>query len=208
MRKKNFQRTANLTLLSLICLFAWGCSSGTDSASQPSVNPNTPKTAAAQTQNPLVGVWFGTPTLNRVTLQSKIDQAADPNEKQQLQVMAQSFLSIRVGAKFGDDGSMVFDVEMQGVDGQYHRDSSQGSWQLVSFDDHTMVIEKTEEYADGSTTTQQDRYNFINDNANFAMSLPTAPALKECNPIILFERTNVDDPAKVAEQPGSNGQFQ
>lgn len=197
----------------VVLLLIGGCNSASETG-QNETTADEPLTAsksggtvtpASQSNSPLVGAWFGTATLNRVTLQNKLDSIRDPAVKAQLESMAKSFLSIKVGAHFEANGKMEFEVEMQGVNGQYHRDSSTGTWKTLNLDGETLTIEKIEQLADGSTVTKTDNYNFINNFQQFAMTLPTAPELKDCNPIILFYKQDLSGGTpKVADRPGDN----
>ena len=193
-------------------LFLFGCNNSSQPPTESNsssekeakvASENSPAGSHQSAANPLVGTWLGRAVLNQEMLQAKLDSISDPQEKNQLNQMVQSFLSTQMGAEFTKDGKLVFDIEMKSMDGVTLRDSSWGTWKTMKQNQEFIIIQKTESFSDGSSESKVERYDFVRDQNHFVMTVTTAPALQECQAMIMFERRylNPSTAPKVAGRP-------
>ena len=79
-----------------------------------------------------------------------------------------------------------------------------GTWQITQVEDDGFVVEISERHVDGSVSTSQKVYKFYDDGNHFAVSIPMEDILGECNPLIIFERQNLNEEGVLAENPSGN----
>lgn len=176
----------------------------------------------------IVGIWYGVATIDQQKLQTKLNSIDDPAKKTELEQVANSFLTTHMGAEFSENGELKFDLEFRAVNGQLLEGTSWGTWKLVNQTDEFIIIEKTENFDDGTSETKLVRYDFRkNEGRNtatgqfakssgsntgisnespdqFEFAYPH-PDLLDCQPMIVFERRSFDQAKtpKVADQNSS-----
>ena len=187
----------------LLVLLAVGCSNDANEKTSGPEDQTASKSAPESTHVPgsrLVGNWYGKATLDQAKLIQKLDSISDPQQRDQLEAIAQIFLTTEIGARFSADGQMGMEVEIR-PGGQTIRDSTTGVWSVVSETDNAIMIETQEQGPGGGVETTQSRYQFVDGGAYALMVAPAADELADCNPLFVFEKAvlNTEPNERIAE---------
>lgn len=176
--------------------------------SNPAVSDSTSQTAATgdssvqSATEKATGIWLGGAYLDQTKLQELAATKTDA-EGQALMQRAQSFLSTVMAIEFAANGEMVNEVEITPHGMQTIVEASAGTWKVVEADAERMVVETETETADGTMAKDQKVYNFYADGNHFALQVPYDEELNQCEPLIIFERQNIEGTV-VAEVPPTN----
>ena len=193
---RSFYRPSTKLLVGLVVMMGiWGCAKAPkeETRQQPEVPVVSPKSQVAQSKqvnpdvvNKLVGVWLGTATLDEPVFEKALSQLSNGNRKLALS-QARSFLSTVMAIEFRKDGSIESEVEIVTVDGDTIRDTSTGAWQLVESVGDQVRLEMQENQSDGSITTDQKVYQFVENN-KFVLKVPVSDQLTRANARLIFVR--------------------
>ena len=182
-------------------LVADGCSRPTTGErSQASRGHAAPASSIAPTNASIdmVGIWLGKASLDRTALGQYLNTLTDAGERARIEEMAKSFESIAIGMEFRGDGMMEAEVEILPANSAPIRETTTGTWNLVSSDDRGIEILCAEQ-VDGETVKQSLRYDLKMDKDHIATIAPVGIELQPFQPRFEFERRLETD---VAEQPG------
>lgn len=182
--------SATRTLLILLLL---GTIVGCAKTPEKPVDSDEALTKSASSQL-LVGTWWGKAQLNQQKLDSKINSLADPNQRNMLVSLSQTFRTTEIGAEFSSDGGMVLDIEIRPVGRGSLRDSTTGNWKAIEEFSDAVVIETTEHLPNGGTETSRMRYQFSDGGQVAVMVAPTSSELADCDPVFVFRRVEPPTP--------------
>ena len=179
------------------CLIVAGCNSGSkladgestrltnsDSTQTSSTRIRNPKTLdTAESRSQLAGIWHGVAILDQQKLQNKLAQVKDSTVRDAIELMANSFSTMRFTARYAPNGVFSYDITIN-----QHADSSKGTWKIVTENDQTVTISIKEELRDGSQVSKQDTYQYIGGFNKFRMDVPVAVQLRDLDCHLLFQR--------------------
>jgi len=192
--------------------FAVGCGSGDSTGARNETSLETTAEATCKTSSvrdqireQLVGVWLGGAYIDEVVLAEKLKNYS-PQESEEILRQAQYFAGTIMAIDFKSDGSLINDIEISSPSGQRQREEGHGTWRIAQVADDGFVVEISEQHEDGSVSQSQKVYKFYDDGNHFAVSIPLANLLGECNPLIIFERQNMDTEEVLAKASANSTQ--
>jgi hypothetical protein len=156
-------------------------------------------------ESPLVGVWLGTAGLDEGLLQRKMDSLPDEESRAKLLSMARTFSSTYVGLQFDPDRNLEMDMIIEQPDGTPIRDRSSGTWEIAQVDGKSVTVH-LHETIEGKTESSTKCYVF-QDNDQFVLIPAVVPDLRDCNPVIVFVRESLADPAETASSEQQENKF-
>ena len=191
--------TWSIVLISSMAMSsALGCGSGDSDNANRNAQPDVHKSAANKStavkdriREQLVGVWLGGAYLDEDLLAQKLKDLT-PEESEEILRKAQYFAGTIMAIDFRSDGSLENEIEIVPPNGQPQRERGLGTWKIAQIADSGFVLEIAEEHVDGSITKSQKVYKFYDDGNHFAVSIPLEDLLGECNPLIVFERQDLE----------------
>ncbi len=186
-------------VLATSTLFSWGCGKSADNPAKDAAKDDS--SASLNTDQRLVGAWYGKASLNQELLQKKLNAISDPVQREMLANIAKTFQTTEIGADFGANGEMTLDIQIQTA-GQLLRDSTRGTWRTVKVQDNAVFVETTEPLPQGGSETNQARYQFEQNGRVAIMVAPTSAQLADCHPVFVFERVESASVADGAD-PGA-----
>ena len=143
--------------------------------------------AGIQLQQVLVGVWLGEAYLDAKLVEEKL-QSLPPQRQQEVVQHARAFLSTVMAIDFRSDGTMENEVELKSLDGQPLREGGTASWRVIEANDDRLLVETSEQLADGTTTVDKQLYRVYPDGNRMALVVLLNDDLGSCNPMIVFAR--------------------
>lgn len=149
--------------------------------------------------NPLVGSWLGTATLDSGLLQQKLARVAD-EERGRLQKIAEIFLTYQVAMDLYSDGRLGMVVQFA-LDGKEQLVSATGTWKIVERDDESVVVELVEQMEGQTANTSQVRIMIHPDGQQIARPAELDEQLAVCEPMFVFNRI----PEDFLQQATANG---
>jgi hypothetical protein len=154
-------------------------------------------TEAADSKS-LAGVWYGSGGFNEKLVAAKM-RSMGPVQAVQLQQIARDLLATEIAISFAADGSLEMDIEIEHVDKPKLKEGARGRWKLLSQNGDDVVVQVTLNQLDGSTQTNELKFQFVNDANHLAMVAPVGPELSDCEPVFVFRRTDITEVASVPE---------
>lgn len=153
------------------------------------------------TDNPLIGSWLGSATLDSALLQQKLERVSE-EERAQLQKMAEIFLTYQVAMDFYSDGQLSMVVQFA-LEGQEQLVSATGSWKIIQRDEDSAIVELVEQIEGKEPNTSQVRIMIHPDGQQIARPAELDPQLAVCEPMFIFNRIPEDflQQVDVAGQP-------
>lgn len=140
--------------------------------------------------NPLVGSWLGTATLDSGLLQQKLARIPD-EERGRLQKIAEIFLTYQVAMDLYSDGRLGMVVQFA-LDGNEQLVSATGTWKVVQRDEESMVVELVEQIEGQTANTSQVRIMIHPDGQQIARPAELDEQLAVCEPMFVFNRIPED----------------
>jgi hypothetical protein len=139
--------------------------------------------------------------LDRPALDAFLLNLPDPEQRARIAEMARSFESVSIAMEFRSDSTMEIEIEILPVDSPPIRESTMGTWKVVSCDATSISVRCTESLDEGRIEEQVLRYEVSADKNLLTTEAPVGEELRSFRPRFEFER-RID--TKVAEQPAED----
>lgn len=191
-------RRAMVWLAVALLASAGGCSSKNDSSVNSGLaGSKVEQNASLRNSVDLIGIWLGHAELDRKALDRHIETLADSDERAKFDELAQSFETVSIAMEFRADSTMEIEIEILPPDSPAVRESTTGSWKIVSSDAESITVQCTEDFEGGQVEEQTMRYDIV-DRDHIHTAAPVGEELRPFRPRFVFERR---EDAQVAEQP-------
>lgn len=113
--------------------------------------------------------------------------------------MARAFESVSIAMEFRSDSTMEIEIEILPADSPGIRESTLGTWTVVSYDATSVSVRCTENLDDGQVEEQVLRYEISVDKNMLTTEAPVGKELQAFRPRFEFKR-RIE--SKIAESPG------
>jgi len=182
-------------------LLASGCAKPAEEASD--IRTEKPKPPvelvkhAAEKASPheLVGVWLGKGALDQDSLKLAIDGLSAETQRQ-ISVAADTFLATAVAVEFKADGKMETAVGVINKRGARESGVALATWEASrTVNRGEYSVASVEKQADGSKVTDYKTYRISDDGQTLTLLVDLPGLLGQCNPRIVFDRQQDEDPA-------------
>ena len=189
-----------------LCTF-WIAATGCGSNSQGSNNAATKGNGVNETNASLrrsvdlVGIWLGHAVIDREALGTHLQSLPDEVERNRIEEMAKSFESVSIAMEFRADSSMEVEVEIIPANSAPIRETTFGTWKVISCDANSITVACTENYEGERYEAQTLRYEIADDRDHMRTTVPVGDELRPFNPRFEFERCIE---AQTAEVPAEN----
>jgi hypothetical protein len=202
-RAKKELKMARLTVYGMGLVWALvlisGCgSNGSSTADKPSGDDSIDRNASLRQSVELVGIWLGRSLLDRPALNAHLESISDAAERSRIEEMARAFESVSIAMEFRSDSTMEIEIEIMPAHGAPIRESTLGTWQVVSCDATSISVRCSENLEDGRVEEQTLKYEISADKNVLTTEAPVSDELRQFHPRFEFER-RVE--TKIAEQP-------
>lgn len=153
-----------------------------------SMAAHTKEEVEVETQHELVGVWWGTGTLDQESLNRAVE-GLSAETRRQVTTAAESFLETEMAIEFKPDGNMDTAVEVTSRSGQRESGMGVATWEASpTINAGEYSVKAVETQANGLEVTDYKTYRVSKDGSQLTLLVDLPGLLGQCNPRIVLKR--------------------